>query len=214
MTKINGFDCVQVSEDGAHIAGYKQGVTASDEQIIVTAATPADNTVDETLAIIAEGCALDHEQTANHYYTKAKSYEKRIRELLSKRIKLRRKIRRWKKATPVAVIFSLVLGFGLGILLGVNQVLEMHGPTVTLIGTIGAYGIYTAVGFLFSAIFGWLGRESVKSSISLFTEDLAALETDIEKAIAKRDHFLSEFDKFTKLARQEKKKSWHYRGII
>ena len=114
----------------------------------------------------------------------------------------------------MAVIFSLVLGFGLGILLGVNQVLEMHGPTVTLIGTIGAYGIYTAVGFLFSAIFGWLGRESVKSSISLFTEDLAALETDIEKAIAKRDHFLSEFDKFTKLARQEKKKSWHYRGII
>ncbi len=149
MAKLQMF----VSEDG------NPETTEETNDTITATKGPGVNNLHETIALIAEGCAKDYEEKAEICLRRVNRLDDEIEFLVSRNQKLKRKIRFWKRSTPVNTVVHAIIGAIAGVTLAVSQILRFHGPTVTFFGTIGAFGIYLLSGLFLAIIFGWIGRE-------------------------------------------------------
>ena len=87
------------------------------------------------------------------------------------------------KVTAIGILL-FILGFIIGSFLGVNVMLDHHGPTVTLVGTWLANAIYAAVGIFFGGFFCWLFRDYVHGELKSANKRIKKLRKQIN-SIAK-----------------------------
>ena len=217
----NGFR-VLVSDDGLRAIGRSipnRGATApkvvgeiraTEPEIIPITRKPVTN---ELMAQIATWAAEDYTEKAEAFFKKADRLQEE-KKFYQKKFNRTLKFRKFfRKSVLGHLVITALIGFILGLLLAVSQMLTEHGPTVTLWGTIGACGIYLITGIFFAAFFGWLGREQAVSLVEYYSERakefrdiIDEIDTEIEEAIKKGQEYVS-------LAADEKHKSWQYRGL-
>lgn len=140
------------------------------------------------------------------------NYELTYYEAQLKKFRRRRKFA--KKAIPAQTIGFGAIGFFLGVLLAISELLTDHGPTVTLFGTLGACALYLLGGLIFAAVFLWLGREQGIA----FVQDYSA-KIRSHMAIAKeiRDEIATlqaEANALAEQARAKHREAWRCRGLI
>lgn len=222
---------VKISTDGRRVVGKKvpasrmiETTTAAVAQVETPAETAdepklvqifdyASKSSQELLAQISEKAVEDYRHKAELYVRMANgaSLNKTIIQRRLKKAAKRHAF--WKKARTAQIVGTTLMGFILGVILAVSQLLEKHGPTVTLFGTIGACVIYLAAGILFGGFFGWLGKEQADEFISGAAEKVENLRKLIQEAKKDHDDLMAEAEKYAEMARDEQKRAWHYRGF-
>lgn len=205
------------SSDGKKFAGFKfsepKAVVA--EEVVTAGKVTTDNkVVNEMLAQIAENCSSGYAEKASHYFQRANHAAEKISALIEKGQRIKKKIRFWKGATLPCTLVHGVIGLILGIMLGISQVLRFHGPTVTFLGTIGAFGIYALSGAFFAAFMGWLGRATALNFALCYKEDLEKIQDLLRHYEEKEEAYILKTEEYAKLAQEEKKKELIYRGFI
>ena len=136
------------------------------------------------------------ESEARHFQHLAKQEEKHLDQLHSDLVyseacvkESTRKHERAIKWGPFWIITFGIVGFISGLLLAVSEMLEQHGPTVTIVGTIGAGVIYLISALIFGGLFVWLTREGIRDSIryhkhraARYTRDVKRIKEDISES--------------------------------
>ena len=152
--------------------------------------------LDEGLAInidryIANTSMLD----ANLAAEEAKKARKRAENGLQEADSCRRKIEKLQRhnkwmqmrinlSAPIEKAYMALfaaIGGMLGMMLVISQVLEQHGPTVTVMGTMLAALAYVANGTFFAIIFGIIGMLHSRSIMILTRRNISINNCDIEK---------------------------------
>ncbi len=140
---------------------------------------------------IADGVILD----AKASLEEAAKARKRAAGSLGEAKKKRRRIQKiqrqneWLSARvaheEMAMKVYAALFGGIGGLLGtaaaVSTLLEYHGPTVTVIGTMGAMVIYIIIGLILAIIFTGMGVLQACNTTTLFRHRIGVNKADIEK---------------------------------
>lgn len=157
-----GFE-VKLSEDGKRFVARKFAAkeaepTKEDARIIPILAVKNSTEKDELLARIADYEARDYECAADIEIRQADRLGQELAYHEKRLTRLKKHRRFAKKAVPAQVIGIGLIGLVLGVVLAVSQLLENHGPTVTIWGTIAASGIYLLSGLFWMFFFGVLGR--------------------------------------------------------
>lgn len=143
---------------------------------------------------------FDYQDDLNYFEGKVKK--------LTKRHKIA------KKLAPIPVVISGLIGLALGLILAVSQVLENHGPTVTLWGTIGATAIYLFSGLLFMTLLGWLGKEQAEFIVWNYSRRIETYKKAAQKAEDNVKNSKASAEELAKMAREKKVEVWRYRGLI
>ena len=218
---------VEISTDGKRAVGKKVPSKVAETAGTIKTETPAEAAEPKIVEIFDyarvnsnELLAQISEEAVEDYHRKAEIYVRMASEAnMNKRYyakRLKRAIKHhafWKKAKAAQIVGTTLMGFILGVILAVSQLLEEHGPTVTLFGTIGACAIYLAVGIFFGGFFGWLGKQQADEFISGAAEKVENLRKLIQEAKKDHDDLMTEAEKYAELAREEQKRAWHYRGF-
>ncbi len=136
------------------------------------------------------------EDNLNLHVREAEYHAKRAREAREKLPRLRRKARHYRNAVLSYMVGWGLVGFVLGIVGAVSQMLQVHGPTVTIRGTIVAMGIYVVVGLAFGALFAWLGREHATSMADDYACQVSQQKEIVNECEAERLYHLRQAEEF------------------
>lgn len=123
--------------------------------------------------------------------------------------KLRRKARHYRNAVLSYFIGWGVVGFVLGVVLAVSQLLERHGPTVTIHGTIGAMVIYVVAGLVLGAIFAMLGREHATSMANDYAARAKEMRETADAAEQNRVYHIEQAEAYDRELRQ-RRFAWYF----
>ena len=224
--KANGFDEVNVSEDGRRMVARKfpkkEGEEKMEPKIIQMADYPIVKKPAESKRSNRTFATTDLAELQADEYTR--QAEAKIREISyleddlvyyqKKLVKAKKWRKFWRKTAPAQTTAIGLIGLVLGVVLAVSQLLENHGPTVTILGTIGASFIYLASGLFWMGFFGWLGKEQADELVKNCTKKVHLYGNAIEEIEAEIAELQAEADELAKKARHEKYRVWKRRGII
>lgn len=215
---------VQVSDDGTRAIGRripqkKESTETPEARIIpITAFKGPDSTIkiyaNEFMAQLADLEARDLEIEADAKIRKIEDLKHELSYYKKKLVKFRRRRKLARKTIPAQTIGLGAIGFFLGVLLAISELLTEHGPTVTLFGTLGACGIYLLGGLVFGGLFLWLGREQGIAFVQDYSAKIksyAAAAEEVRDEIAKLQ---TDAGELAKHARAKRKEAWQCRGLI
>ena len=70
-----------------------------------------------------------------------------------------------KRTSTAQILLWGAIGLYMGLVASTSKMLEVHGPTVTIVGTLGASLVYLISGAFFAGLMIWLCREQLKDFI-------------------------------------------------
>ena len=223
--ETEGFD-VQVSDDGRRFIARKFSTKPAEEakaeevkdeniiRILPISPTGSKQNVNEFYAEIANFDAQGFEDQAEIKLKKIGRLQKELADYEKQAAKLKKRRYIAKKATPVQIIILGLVGFVLGVVLAVSQLLENHGPTVTLWGTIGASAIYLFSGIFWMLFFGGLGRAQAREFVDDYDTRLKEYEAAANAVREKIAELQADADALRSAARKSRFKAWRYGGIV
>ena len=114
--------------------------------------------------------------------------EKKIIKLEKERSKAKRVHDKLKKIHLFQVLVWGGFGLYLGLVSSAGKLLEVHGPTVTILGTIAASLLYMFCGIGFALLCGWLGKETNEQIVRYYgvtarqcQDEIDLIQLDIEE---------------------------------
>lgn len=113
-------------------------------------------------------------------------------------VDLKRNIAKTKLMAEICTKINFVVGFVLGIWLSVAEMLQLHGPTVTHLGTIVASLLYVAMGYGLGKGTSWLVSQEFDSKLLRKEEKLQQLEEERTALLENRKKSLENVKKFSK----------------
>ncbi len=137
-----------------------------------------------------------------------------IREKAVKKRNLYRKIKFLKKIVPYSTIVNTLGGFAIGVYLMVHLVLQNHGPTVTIAGTISACACYLVSGLLFAYILGSLGREIPMDLVENKRADYLSLACEISELEKSSKEKANQAKKYYQAGREKRVQAWRDGGFF
>ena len=118
-----------------------------------------------------------------------KEYEKKLKHA-------KHRYRFLKKTATTQIIAWGAIGMYAGMVIAVDKVLMKHGPTVTILGTIGACLLYLLAGAIGAAIMGCLCKIQAKdfiryekSKVRAYRKAIRELESEITEIKDKASHY-------------------------
>ena len=133
-------------------------------------------------------------------------YEKQLKKHFIKR-------KFYKRTIPHHLLIGAAIGFILGFIIAITMILEKHGPTVTVGGTLGACAIYILAGIVGAVAFGFLGWLQAISMIDWYEHKITDTEEAIKVAKAERQLCVNEADRLATLAIENRRKALRYRNM-
>lgn len=117
-----------------------------------------------------------------------KEYERRkqLKRCENNLKETRQKLKTIEAFYPVASCVAFGVGFTMGLLLAVSQLLRFHGPTVTFFDTLAAFIIYIVVGTGFGTGFTWLVFDWYKTTTKDRRLRIKAIKSKIEELASKQ----------------------------
>ncbi len=149
--------------------------------VVIPEVTTGDAEMDAIIARMSETMRHENVAKAEYYSAKAEGVNAKIQRVRAKRrCKKSRKAffqrnrRRWAVACGV-------VGFIIGLICAVDQLLLLHGPTVTLLGTVEATGLYLLAGLLDGACWYGFGRVVAGIAIRQYNDDIDSMDEELNK---------------------------------
>lgn len=150
--------------------------------------------------------ALRIDKRGDELEEKAELYEKQLKKFFHKK-------RFYKRTIPHHLLTGAAIGFILGFIIAVTMILEEHGPTVTVGGTLGACAIYVLAGIVGAAVFGFLGWLQAISMIDWYEHKIADTKEAIKVAKAERQLCINEADRLATFAIENRREALRYRNM-
>lgn len=163
-----------------------------------------------TMGGITEAIANGYELEARYARGEADEIASQISELKAENKRLKARGLRLKKYTTFHMVLFALCGFLFGVAIAVAQLLLIHGPTVTIPGTICAYGIYTAGGVFVGSFLAGIGkaqfadeRKYCAKTYRENTERIRILKIEYKEKT-------EEERKYKEKALKERENAWYY----
>lgn len=134
-------------------------------------------------------------------------YEKQLKKHFARR-------RFYKRTIPHHLLAGAAIGFILGFIVAVTMILEKHGPTVTVGGTLGACAIYVLAGIVGTVVFGFLGWLQAISMIDWHERQIVGTKETIRVAKAERQLCIDEADRLATSAIENRREALRYRNMV
>lgn len=217
---------VEVSDDGTRAIGRRipqkkeQPAQALEEAKIIpiTAFKGPDSTIkidaNEFMAQLADLEAGDLEIEADTKIHKVEDLKYELSYYEKKLVKFKRRRKLARKTIPAQTLGLGAIGFFLGVLLAISELLTEHGPTVTLFGTLGACALYLLGGLVFGGFFLWLGREQGVAFVEDYSAKIKVCADIVEEIQDEIAELQAEANALAKQARAKRKEAWSYRGLV
>lgn len=127
------------------------------------------------------------------------SFQEKRKKVYEKKLKAaKHRYRFLKKTATTQIIAWGAIGMYAGMVIAVDKVLMKHGPTVTILGTIGACLFYLLAGAIGAAIMGCLCKIQAKdfiryekSKVRAYRKAIRELDAEIERIKAEASQYYS-----------------------
>lgn len=189
---------------------------------------PDEDIEDEYVLIDEKKMAEINQITAEMYEKKAKEAEKEALlidkrgdeleedvEFYEKQLKkhfMERKF--YRRTVSHHLLIGAAIGFILGFIIAITIILEKHGPTVTVGGTLGACAIYVLAGIVGAIVFGFLGWLQTISMIDWCEHKITDTKEAIKVAKAERQLCINEADRLATFAIENRREALRYRNMV